>query len=148
MYPAFIDGLTLSPTHQDLRRVADAGSAFLSDAFSAVPKDSGVKAFLGTPNAHGWDVKRKLVWLGTHSFMFRMLFARYMEEQAAGGSDIGHTDDFVCQECTRWSGLGAIDILAGVLDISEDDRKDLRSWYERHAAFYRLCRSATRRCKR
>ena len=45
LYPAFIDGLTLSPTHQDLRRVADAVSAFLSEAFSAVPKDSGVKAF-------------------------------------------------------------------------------------------------------
>jgi len=28
--------------------------------------------------------------------------------------------------------------LAGVLDISQDDRKDLRSWYERHAAFYKL----------
>ena len=52
--------------------------------------------------------------------------------------DIAHTDDFVCQECTRWSGLGAIDILAGVLDISDDDRRDLRSWYERHAAFYKI----------
>ena len=81
LYPAFIDGLTLSPTHQDLRRVADAISTFLSDAFSAVPKDSGVKAFLGTPNAYGWDVKRKLIWLGTHSFLFRTQFACYMEEQ-------------------------------------------------------------------
>ena len=123
VYPMLFDGLILSPTHQDLRRVADASGDFLSDAFSAVPKDSGVKAFLGTPNEHGWDVKRKLVWLGTHSFMFRMLFARYMEEQPPGGSEIEHTDDFVCQECTRWSGLGAIDILAGVLDVSEDDRR-------------------------
>ena len=30
-------------------------------------------------------MKRKLVWLGTHSFMFRTCFARYMEEHAAGG---------------------------------------------------------------
>jgi hypothetical protein len=97
-----------------------------------------VKAFLQSPNDHGWDVKRKLVWLGTHAFMFRTMFARYMEEQPPGGSDIPHIDDFVCQECTRWSGLGAIDILAGVLDISDEDRRDLRSWYERHAAFYRL----------
>jgi hypothetical protein len=138
LYPTFIDELTILPTDQDLRRVADAVSAFLSDAFSTVPKDSGVKAFLGTPNAHGWDVKRKLIWLGTHSFMFRTLFACYLDEQPPGGSEISHTDDFVCQECTRWSGLGAIDILAGVLDISADDRKDLRSWYERHASFYRL----------
>ena len=136
--PPHIDNLTISPTHQDLHRIADAASAVLSDAFVEVPEDSGVKAFLQSPNTHGWDVKRKLVWLGTHSFMFRTMFARYMEEQPPGGSDIAHIDDFVCQECTRWSGLGAIDILAGALDISDDDRKDLRSWYERHAAFYKI----------
>ena len=138
LYPALLDGLILSPAHQDLRRVADAVSPFLSDAFSAIPKDSGVEAFLGAPNGYGWDVKRKLVWLGSHSFLFRTPFARYMDEQPSGGSEIAHTDDFVCQECTRWSGLGVIDILAGVLDVSDDDRKDLRSWYERHASFYRL----------
>ncbi len=96
LYPTFIAGLTLSPTHQDLRRVADAVSAFLSEAFSAVPKDSGVKAFLGTPNAHGWDVKRKLIWLGTHSFLFRTHFAHYMEDKTAKESEITRTDDFVC----------------------------------------------------
>jgi hypothetical protein len=138
LYPAFIDGLTISPTHQDLRRVAEAGSVFLSKAFSAVPKDSGVKAFLQTPNVYGWDVKGKLVWLGSHSFLFRTLFGRYMDEQTSRASVIGRTDDFVCQECTRWSGLGAIDILAEVLDIFADDRKALRSWCERHASCYRL----------
>lgn len=138
LYPALIDNLTISPTHQDLQRVADAAGSFLSEAFADVPKDSGVKAFLQSSSTHGWDVKRKLVWLGTHSFMFRTVFARYMEEQPPGGSDIPYVDDFVCQKCTRWSGLGAIDILAGSLDVSEDDRKDLRSWYERHAAFYNI----------
>ncbi len=138
LYPAFIDGLILLPTHQDLQRIADAGSVFLSEAFSTIPKESGVNAFLRSPNRYGWDVKRKLIWLGAHSFLFRTLFARYIEEQASGGSDIEQTDEFVCNECTRWSGLGAIDILAGVLDVSADDRRDLRSWYERHASFYRL----------
>ncbi len=71
LYPTLTDGLVLSPAHQDLLRLADAASAFLSDAFQAVPKDSGVKAFLQTPNAYGWDVKRKLIWLGSRSFMFR-----------------------------------------------------------------------------
>ena len=137
LYPALIDGLMLSPGHEDLRRMADASSVFLSDAFSAVPKDSGVRAFLQTPNAHAWDVKRKLLWLGRHSFMFRTMFAQYIDDKAEGRADVSHIDDFVCQECTQWSGLGAIDILAGVLDISEDDRKDLRSWYERHAAPYK-----------
>ena len=138
LYPMLFDGLVLSPNHRDLRHVADAASAFLSDAFAAVPKDSGVKVFLDSPNEHGWDVKRKLIWLGTHSFMFRRPFARYMAEQAPDGTDIAYIDNFVCQECTRWSGLGAIDILAEVLDISDDDRRNVRNWYERHAAFYRL----------
>ena len=138
LYPAFIDGLVLSPTHQDLGRIADASSTFLSDAFASVPKDSGVKVFLQSPNVYGWEVKRKLIWLGCHSFMFRVFFARYMDEQDAEESDIGHTDDFLCQECTRWSGLGAIDILAGTMDICADDRQALRSWDERHAAFYKI----------
>jgi len=138
LYPTFVDGLTLSPTHQDLQRVADASSVFLNEAIQGVPKDSGVKRFLQTANEYGWDVKRKLVWLGSRSYMFRALYFNYMDEEGDGTEDIGHTDDFICQECTRWSGLGAADILAGVLDISDDDRRDLRNWHERHAAFYKL----------
>jgi len=138
LYPALIDGLALAPTHKDLQRVADASSAFLRDELESVPRDSGVQSFLQTPNEYGWDVKRKLIWLGTRSYMFRAFFANYADSQDEDGGEIGHTDDFICQECTRWSGLGAIDILAGILDISDDDRNDLRSWYERHAAFYKL----------
>ena len=123
LYPMLLDGLVLSPTHQDLQHVAEASSGFLSDASSSIPRGSEGKTALGGSNAHGWDVKRKLVWLGTQSFMFRLPFARYMEEQGADRSDISRTDDFICQECTRWSGLGAIDILAGVLDVSADDRQ-------------------------
>ena len=138
LYPAFIDGLALSPTHRDLQLVADASSAFLRNEFESVPRDSGVQSFLRAPHEYGWDVKRKLIWLGTRSYMFRAFFANYMDAQNEDGGDIGRTDDFICQECTRWSGLGAIDILAGVLELSGDDRKDLRTWYERHAAFYKL----------
>jgi len=137
LYPVFVDGLVFSPGHQDLQRIAQASSEFLSDAFTAVPKDSGVKAFLGTSNERGWDVKKKLIWLGCHSFMFRAIFARSMKNTRAK-SAIGQIDDFVCQKCTPWSGLGVIDFLAGVLEISQVDRSDLRSWYERHAAFYKL----------
>ncbi|MCY2990626.1 MAG: DUF3843 family protein, partial [Planctomycetota bacterium] len=90
LYPVLIDGLVLSPTHQDLQRVAEASSQFLSDAFSDIPEDSGVAVFLGTPGVHGWDVKRKLIWLGTHSYMFRLPFARYMAAQSSGRTDIGH----------------------------------------------------------
>ena len=50
LYQAIIDDLTISPTHQDLHHIADAASSFLSDAFAEVPRDSGVKAFLQSPN--------------------------------------------------------------------------------------------------
>lgn len=138
VYPELIPGLVLSPSHRDLEQIAQASHAFLCQAFRSVPKGSGVEAFLGRNNQYGWDVKRKLIWLGTQSYMFRLQFKRYLEENNRGRWEIGHVDDFLCQECTRWSGLGAIDILAGVLDISADDRRELRGWYERHASFYRI----------
>jgi hypothetical protein len=40
-------------------------------AFRQQPKDSGVARFLQTPNRRGWDIKRKLVWAGQHSYLFR-----------------------------------------------------------------------------
>ena len=124
LYPVFIDGLAISPTHKDLSLVADTASAFLQEEFKSIPQDSGVQVFLQAPNEYGWDVKRKLIWLGKHSYMFQAFFANYMDAQDEDAGDIGHTDDFICQECTRWSGLGVIDILAGVLDIEDNDRKD------------------------
>ena len=138
VYPQLCAGLILSPTHQGMERIAEAACSFLVGAFRSLPRDSGVKAFLQTPNQWGWDVKRKLIWLGTKSYIFRLLHAAYLKEHNRGKPDIGCTDDFLCQECTRWSGLGTIDILAGAIDISDDDRRDLRGWYERHASFYRI----------
>jgi len=138
LYPEFIDGLIVSPAHRDIERLAEATSRFLADAFQDVPRDSGVKAFLQTPHGYGWDVKRKLIWLGCGSYMFRLFFANYMSRNTGKKDTLGRTDDFLCQECTRWSGLGAIDILAEVLDISADARDELRSWYERHVAFYKV----------
>ena len=143
LYSGLLEEPTLSPQHEDIQCLAEAAHRFLNDSFASLPRDSAVKAFLTTPNDYGWNVKRKLVWLGTKSYMFRVFFHSYMLEQCGGKPDIGHTDDFVCQECTRWSGLGVIDILAGVLDINDDDLKDLRSWYERHAAPYMILSANT-----
>lgn len=100
LYPQLKPGLILSPHHPDLTRLAHAAQACLADAFKTVPKGSGVKGFLETPNHFGWDVKRKLVWLGTCSYMFRLFFHNYLDEHNRGRWDIGHADDFLCQECT------------------------------------------------
>jgi hypothetical protein len=66
--------------------------------------------------------------------LFRLFYRQYLQEQDHGEFTVGHTDDFVCQQCSAWSGLGVIDILAGTLDLREEERNDLRQWYERHAA--------------
>jgi hypothetical protein len=55
-----------------------------------------------------------------------------------GKADIPTLDDFVCQETTSWSGLGVIDILAATLDMTEDQRRDLRRWSARHTAYFRV----------
>jgi hypothetical protein len=132
----FTDVPIISPHDSDILHLAQTSQVFLEKAFGSLPADSGIKRFLKTPNDYGWDVKSKLVWLGTKSYLFRVCFDEYMAEHEASRSDIGHTDDFICQHCTPWSGLGVIDILAGILDIDEHDRKDLRNWYERHFAPY------------
>lgn len=95
--------------------------------------------FLAKSDRRGWDVKRKLVWLGTRSFLFRFAFADYaLRQEIPPGEEIAITDDFLCQECTAWSGLGAMDILAAALDLPDADRAVLRGWHERHTAFYRI----------
>ena len=137
VFRCFKPEIMLSPTHTDLVHLADAVSRCLAERFVGLPSDSGVKKFLGGANRYGWEVKRKLIWIGTHSYLFRHLFAAYVSDHD-DKLDVGTTDDFVCQQCTLWSGLGVVDILTGALEISEADRADLRSWYERHAALFRV----------
>ncbi|MFH1934192.1 MAG: DUF3843 family protein [Pseudomonadota bacterium] len=129
--------LILSPKHQDLFFLAETISDFLEDRFKTIPTDSSVKIFLDQPNDYGWDIKRKLVWLGKHSYLFRKCYQDYVESNG-GKPETSLIDDFICQETTCWSGLGLIDILASLLDITEKQKDDIRSWYERHAAFYKV----------
>ncbi len=118
-------------------KLAGVIAAFLEKRFKDIPQGSSVKEFLAQPNQFGWEVKRKLIWLGTHSYLFRNSFQNYIQDHG-GKSEIPVIDDFICQCTTAWSGLGVIDILAAILDISEEQRSTLRSWYERHAAYYRI----------
>ena len=137
LYSELNPQLILSPTHRDLKQLAEAVSSFLKGRFAKIPRGSSVKKFLSQPNKFGWDVKRKLIWLGTHSYLFRNSFRNYVEDRG-GKPEIAIIDDFVCEKTTAWSGLGVIDILASILDISEEQRTGLRSWHARHQAYYRI----------
>ena len=68
-YQLFDPELILSPSHRDLIRLSEMVSDFLSDRFKNLPLDSGIKTFFNQPNEFGWDVKRKLIWLGKHSYL-------------------------------------------------------------------------------
>jgi hypothetical protein len=63
-YQLFDPQLILSPSHQDLTRLSGMVSDFLTDRFKNLPLGSGIKTFFDQPNEFGWDVKRKLIWLG------------------------------------------------------------------------------------
>ncbi|GAI51675.1 unnamed protein product, partial [marine sediment metagenome] len=34
---------------------------------------------MAQPNDYGWDIKRKLIWLGKHSYLFRQCCHDYIE---------------------------------------------------------------------
>jgi hypothetical protein len=139
------DALTLAPDHADLTRLAAVVAEDLRERFAGLPTDSGVKRFLETRDRFGWDIKRKLVWLGTRSYLLRDAYVRYAEEQEEEPTDIVTMDDFICQECTQWSGLGALNLLAGILDLPVARRADLLSWSERHNALFRVVSGTARR---
>jgi len=141
LFCELIPDLVIAPKHRDLDLLAKTVSAFLLDKFQNVPRISSVKEFLSQPNNLDWDVKRKLVWVGTNSYLFRMSFNRYITEKNNGEMDIRAIDDFVCQENTIWSGLGVIDILAKTLDLPAKLADDVRSWYEQYLSYYRVISS-------
>jgi hypothetical protein len=141
LYSEFFPDLCLAPTHRDLRKLSAAIAAFLENRFKTIPRGSSVKDFLSGPNQFGWEVKRKLVWLGTQSYLFRNSFWNYVSKNG-GQPEIPVIDDFICQSVTAWSGLGVIDILAAQLDLPQDQRTVLRSWYERHLAYFQIMSSS------
>jgi len=140
LIPEYKSDLILSPSHNDLIKLTQRVSIFLKERFSNIPKDSGIKKFFAQSDKYGWDVKRKLIWLGKHSYLFRDQFYNYLEDREENDR-IAIVDDFVNQQTTSWSGLGVIDILAATLNISDKQRKELRSWYERHLSFYKILSS-------
>jgi len=52
--------------------------------------------------------------LATHSYLFRTLCPSCVAEHGSRAT-VRTTDDFIGQKCACWSGLGAIDVLAGAL---------------------------------
>jgi hypothetical protein len=130
--------LVFSPNHNDLNILAEGIVIFLRNSFTKIPKDSGIKKYLSQPNDYCWDFKRKLVWVGSNSYLFRNSCNRYALERNNGKLEIAIIDDFICQENTIWSGLGVIDILSKAINLPEQIQNDVKSWYERYIAYYQV----------
>ena len=111
--------LILSPTHKDLNFIVENVFTFFEDHKNEISLNtSSIESFLNQSNQYGWQVKRKLLWLGEHSYLFRFCYENYINDNG-GKPEISLIDDFVCQHTTQWSGLGVIDILASLLNISK-----------------------------
>jgi hypothetical protein len=123
-------------THPDFRGLADAGASFLKERFLRVPRDSGIKHLLSAPTTYAWDLKRKLVWLGTQSYLFRGWTLRHVAKAPPGG-ERELTDRLLLSHCSRWSGLGPVEVLASIVDLPATDREALLSWRNPHVGFYR-----------
>lgn len=135
IYGLIEPNLVFSPNHRDLLMLSNEISIFLANSIKRLPKQSSVLLFLKLPNDDGYDVKKKLIWLGTKSYLFRECFNSYLIKKNLK-VEIPVIDDFINQISTIWSGLGVIDILADVLKIPQNRKDNIKSWYERHGAFY------------
>lgn len=101
IYSLLISDLILSPTHHDLFHLASDITKLLQEEIQYIPKSSGVKDFLFQRDVYGWDIKKKLIWLGKHSYLFRLCFHNYIKEKnVKKEKEIQLTDDFICQETT------------------------------------------------
>lgn len=142
-----------APDDPDLARFADAAAEALRDLLGGTSRRSLAKEFLDQPITYGWDVKEKLIWLGTRSYLFRDLLTLYLARRdpkaATEGSQaaIPLIDDFLSEACTGWAGLGAIDVLAGLLPLDPARRADLLAWSERHLAVYEVREAAPGRLR-
>ena len=141
LYPQLDRGWVLSHRHVDLVFAAEEVTKMLNGLLPSLPAVSPIKKFLDKPNDYGWEVKKKLIWLGMHSYLFRLHFEEYIDEEVEGEPQVSHIDDFICQHTTSWSGLGVNDILAACLDVPDEQRNELRSWYLRHCSVYKITKT-------
>lgn len=127
---------SLPPGHPDVRALTETIGVFWEKRKNKFVPISDSSAFCAGSNNSGWEVKGKLVTLGETTYFFRMLCAEYLFAHTDYDHEFGAVDDFLCQTCSPWSGMGPIDLLAEVLELPEERRADIRSWSQRHAAPY------------
>ena len=132
-----IPNILISPSHADLESLAETIANFLSDKFKRVAKDSARIDFLNREMPEAGDAKRKLIWLGTESYFFRLSFFEFIHKNKLE-ENVDAVDDFICQKTTHWSGLNPVDMLSEIMALPVGFKKDLLNWKERVQGMFKV----------
>jgi hypothetical protein len=128
------ENLILSPTHDDLQTIAEEIYGYLKTQVKNVPRSSKLKEFITlSGNKDGGFVKRRLIWLGLDSYLFRFSANNYLTGKE---KRISTVEDFLMQMNTKLSGFTPLDIFVEMTELDEESKKELQKWEEPYMALY------------
>jgi hypothetical protein len=133
----------MNPCHEELAILAKEVSQFLKLRFSKkMPQDSPIRRILGKCYPEAPDLKEKLVCLARGSYLL-CTRAPHDDPRDAHSineyySRVNELDDYICQSCSSWAGMGALDLLPGILGLEGQDKEDLASWSRRILSAYKV----------
>ena len=126
----------LSPTHIDLQTIAGEIHGYLKKQIKNIPRSSKLKEFITlSGNKDGGFVKRRLIWLGMNSYLFRFAAGNYLDGKE---KRIAILEDFLMQKSTKLSGFTPLDIFVRMADLDGDSIKELQKWEEPYIALYHV----------
>jgi hypothetical protein len=130
------EDLILSPTHIDLQTIAGEIYGYLKKRVKNTPPSSKVKDFVTlSGNKDGGFIKKRLVWLGMASYLFRFSASNYLADKEKNVSTV---EDFLMQKTTKLSGFTPLDIFVEMADLDEESKKELQKWEEPYMALYHV----------
>ena len=128
------ENLILSPTHDDLQTISGEIYGYLKKQIKNTPRGSKLKNFITlSGNKDGGFVKRRLVWFGMASYLFRFSASNYLDDKE---KNISTVEDFLMQNTTKLSGFTPLDIFVELVDLDEESKKELQKWEEPYMALY------------
>lgn len=128
------EDLIFSPTHDDLQTIAGEIYGYIKKQVKNVPRSSKLKNFITlTGKKDGGFIKRRLIWLGLDSYLFRFAAINYMTGEE---KRISTVEDFLMQMNTKLSGFTPLDIFVRMVDLEQESKEELQKWEEPYIALY------------
>ncbi len=134
----FIYTSFFSPFDKDFDFLAESISKYLREKFINVPKESGLKLFLSKRSDKYYQLKSKLLWIATNSYLFKLCFHSKLKDEDEDSKNIMFLDSFICEEHSIWSGLTAPEILSKAILLPLKIQNDIIKWSERLFSIYRI----------